>query len=501
MSYKAEGGTPSIETTMTDRRYLGRWFEGESWAAWLAVLKAAFAEPMTAAEVELFRKVAGGRDPPGQPVKELWCAVGRGGGKDAAASLIATHTALFVDHRRRLRPGQRATTLCLACDRDQAKIALSYVRGYFTEHPVLKGTVERETQFGLELKNRSEIIVKTNNFRSVRGLSCACVILDECAFYRDDTSANPDREVYVALQPALARMPGSILVGISSPYRQSGLLFDKYREHFGKAGDDVLIIQAPTLVMNSTFPQAEVDRAYRDDPISASAEYGAEFRSDVGAFLDRELVESLVEPGRMYRPPIPGVRYVGFVDPSGARHDSFTAAVAHADEGRMVLDLICEYRPKFSPPQVIKEIASRFKQYRISNVWGDNWGAQLTVDMFAREGITYNRSKQDASEIYVSVLGLFTSGQVALLDHPQLVAQLSSLERRPGSSGHDKICHPARGHDDLANSACGALLRAMKGAAQKPTNAAACPVLIPVSGFDSMGMPMTPLRMMSGRPH
>jgi hypothetical protein len=54
--------------------------------------------------------------------------------------------------------------------------------------------------------------------------------LDEVAFWRDETSSRPDEEVYDAILPALARVPGSMLIGISSPYRKAGLLYRKFKE-------------------------------------------------------------------------------------------------------------------------------------------------------------------------------------------------------------------------------------------------------------------------------
>jgi hypothetical protein len=56
------------------------------------------------------------------------------------------------------------------------------------------------------------------------------------------------------------------------------------------------------------------------------------------------------------------------------------------------------------------------------------------------------------------------SRQCRLLDNPKLVSQLCSLERRAGRSGKDNIDHPSGSgnHDDLANSAAGAIVLAMQ---------------------------------------
>jgi hypothetical protein len=53
---------------------------------------------------------------------------------------------------------------------------------------------------------------------------------------------------------------------------------------------------------------------------------------------------------------------------------------------------------------------------------------------------------------------MLNSGGVELLDHPRLLSQLVSLERRQHRSGRDVIDHPPGSHDDLANAAAGALV-------------------------------------------
>src|SRR5271156_5158111 len=89
------------------------WFAGPSWGAWRAVLKAAFALPLDPAEIETVRTLAE-RNPPSEPVRELWVIAGRRSGKDSIASLIAAYIAAFRDYRPLLRPGELAHVLCLA---------------------------------------------------------------------------------------------------------------------------------------------------------------------------------------------------------------------------------------------------------------------------------------------------------------------------------------------------------------------------------------------------
>ena len=120
----------SIAAALDDQDLFGPWFKGPSWDGWRAILKGAFALPMTARENDFFKSVAE-RDPPKSRVRELWIIAGRRGGKDSVASLIVAHAAALFDGAGNLRPGERPLCLALACDRDQARIVVNYVRAYF----------------------------------------------------------------------------------------------------------------------------------------------------------------------------------------------------------------------------------------------------------------------------------------------------------------------------------------------------------------------------------
>jgi hypothetical protein len=439
-----------------------KWFEGESWDGWRTVLKAAFALPMSKGERAFFRTVAE-RDPPRHRVKELWIVAGRRAGKDSIASLIAAYSALlFRVGYDKLRPGEKAVVQCLACDRDQAKIVLNYVRSFFDHIPPLRGMVTRRTATGLELQNDVSIEVATNSFKAVRGRSFLLSILDEVAYYQDETSARPDIETYNAVKPGLATLPGAMLVGISSPYRKAGLLHAKYKRHFGVDDDDVLVVKAPSLVLNPTLDRAIIDKAYEDDPQVARAEWGAEFRDDISGFVDADVVAACVSPGTRELPPMRGVRYFGFVDPSGGSSDSMTLAIAHREGDRVIVDAIRERRPPFSPDDCVIEQAATLRSYGVGTVQGDRYAGEWPRERFAAHGIRYEPCEQPKSALYQALLPALNAKRVELLDIPRLVTQLCSLERRTARGGRDSIDHPPGGHDDLANVIAGAVVAALQ---------------------------------------
>jgi hypothetical protein len=200
--------------------------------------------------------------------------------------------------------------------------------------------------------------------------------------------------------------------------------------------------------------------AMRADPAKADAEYNANFREDIAGWLSRDILQNAVDSGVIVRPPFPAYDYRAFVDPSGGRGDSFTCGIAHEDPGIAVLDCLIEIEPPFSPMSAISQIAATLREYSLTEVTGDHYGAEFNVEMFGACGITYRASTRNRSEIYADALPLFNSGRVRLLDSRRLVSQFASLERKTSPMGKDQINHPPGGHDDVCNAAAGALVAA-----------------------------------------
>jgi hypothetical protein len=311
------------------------------------------------------------------------------------------------------------------------------------------------------------IRVRAASYRTVRGPAIPLAICDEIAFWRTADSANPDHEIIKALKPGMLTIPGSMLIGLSSPYARRGVLWERYRTHYGKDGP-VLVWKAPTLVMNPTADAEEIAKAFAEDPAAAAAEYGGEFRTDLQAFITREVVDAVTILGRAELPPMAGIGYCGFVDPSGGAADSFTCAIAHAEErnGQVVavLDVLRERRPPFSPDDTTAEFAELLKTYSVTTVTADRYAGQWVTESFARHGIHCEQNAEPKTVLYGGALPLLNAGRVELLDVPTLTAQLVSLERRTAWGGRDSIDHPPGAHDDVANAACGALVLAHQGA-------------------------------------
>lgn len=440
--------------------YFGTLLAGESWRPWRVLLIAIVGEELTEDERVVFTSLTGRVGEPLEPVEEFWGVIGRRGGKTRAVAILTAFLAACVDHRDILAPGERGVIPLLAASTQQAASAFAFVEGIFAVAPNLKDLVDAATSDTLSLTTGIDISVRPASFRTVRGITAVAVICDEIAFWRSDDSANPDKEILKALRPSLATTGGP-LICISSPHAKRGELYATFRRHYGAEGHPlILVAKAPSWVMNSTFPQRVLDRANEEDPEAASAEYGAEFRGDLAIFVSRDALLSSVSRGVMVRAPIEGVRYFGFVDPSGGSSDSMTLAIAHAEGNAVVLDCIGERKPPFSPEAVVEEFASVLKSYRISTVRGDRYAGEWPRSRFRTHGIDYQVADMNRSELYLAFLPMLNSGRLDLLDSPKMVTQFVGLERRTSRVGKDSVDHAPGSHDDVANSVAGALVLA-----------------------------------------
>jgi hypothetical protein len=294
--------TVTLRRALADPQLLGGMLAGESWHAWRVMLIAAMGEPLTDAERETFTKLTGRAREPLERIEEFVAVIGRRGGKSRASATKAAYIGGLCEHP--LVPGERGVLLCIAPDQRQAKITLEYCAAAFDASPILRQLVVGRTADTLELANGISIEVRSASFRRLRGPTYIAVIADEAAFwYSDEFSANTDAEILNAVRPGLATTGGPLIIA-SSPYARRGVLWEAYRRHFGADGDPrILVAQGASRDFNPSLPQAVVDRAMERDAASASAEYMAQFRSDIESFIGIEPLQRVVTAGVLERQP------------------------------------------------------------------------------------------------------------------------------------------------------------------------------------------------------
>jgi hypothetical protein len=442
------------------------WGGGDEWARWRIFVKTFFGCPLDNTELDIYQTCTGLSAPDDKPQREAWLPVGRRGGKSVTLAMIAVYVACCFDWTPYLRPGQFGYVDVLSDSRAHAGEIMNYVKGVLG-HPRLRSLVQRPLTDTVELAGRVRIQVVTASIKAVRSYTAIAALLDEIAHWEpDEESANPDVEILRALRPSMATIPGSFLLGASSRYARKGVLWEAYRDHYGKPGGP-LVWSADTITMHPRIDRDFLATEEERDPVAFASEYGLEWRSGLSEFIDRDRVEALIIEGRYELPYVPGLRYYAFVDAAGGSgEDSMTIAIAYRDPktGKGVLAALRERRPPFSPHEVVeRDHAPLLKAYKVSAVTGDRYAANWCSDQYRMRGIAYHDSEMTASDYYRESLPLLNGGKVELLDDKKFIGQVCNLERTVSKLGKDTITHPPRQHDDLANVGLGALVMAAGG--------------------------------------
>jgi hypothetical protein len=454
--------TPNIIEAVEDSALLGGFFrDHRTWEVWKAYLAGLFGLPMSSERLALFQKYTGRTIAPVLEFDQSFLVCGRRSGKSAILAVIACYLGCFRDYRKFLAPGEAGRIRVMAADLAQSRTIFGYIRALLQDSPLLAGRVVKETADSIVLRNSIVIETGVASYRAVRGYTLVCALCDEAAFWRsDEGSSNVDVEIIRAIEPGMATIPHAKLLVASSPYSKKGVLWEGYQNSHGKDDSDALCWVAPTTEMNPTVDRAFVDKKLEEDFEAASAEYLAQWRSDLASFIGIEAVRACLdgerERGVDYRN-----RYIGFVDAAGGSGgDSMTLGIAHKAGNTVILDCLREARPPFSPQAVTEEFAALLKIYRVATVIGDRFGGDWPREQFRLSGINYEVADKTKSELYTALLPLLNSRGVVLLDNIRLISQLVALERRTHRSGRDTVDHPARGHDDVINAAGGAIVLA-----------------------------------------
>lgn len=441
-------------------------FDAASWAGWNRIEDALFG--VAPDDPVLVQRLLGGRPLPTAPVSEGWFVVARGAGKSRIAARLACYFAAGREYRR--VPGEHVYVGVFGPDRRQAALTFRYVRGLLRSVPALSALIVRESAESVELSTGVVIEVITASTAAPRGRAYALVIVEEAAFLPvDEQGADTDRELLRAVRPALARVPGSLLLVISSPYAMRGELYRVWRERYGVDDPAVVVLQADTATLNPTFSAREIQRAYVEDPESAAAEYGGQFRANVTDLFGPALAAA-VDEGVRERPPVAGQpTFWHFDGATGSGEDDAALAGAELDDvGGARLVAYRRWSPPFSPLAVVQEAQALLRRYGADDLQIDRFAPGLFADLFAARAVTCRVSPLDTSATFLELLAHVNAGTVRLLDDEVLLAQLRGLERRTRSGGRDVVGHRPHSHDDVAAAAGGALIQAVRAATEVP---------------------------------
>ena len=459
--------TPNIIEFTTDPKFLGLSLS----EAQETLLRAIYGLPLSDSQMNIYRLCTGRESYTGKGFAEATIISGARSGKDSRiAAPVIVYEALFGGHEKNLARGERATIPLVAQDQRATRIAFSYVKNYLMDSAGLRSTVEEVLSGEIRLMNGITIFCFPCTKSSLRGWSIPVGVMDELGFFELEGQADSDIEIQTSIRRGMVNFPNPKLIKISTPYMRSGILYDDFKNYFGKDSEDVLLWKSSSALMNPTLKAGRLEREKRLDPERYMREFEAEFVEDLEAFLPSAWIEAAIIVGCYERQPLPGMNYAAACDPSGGGADSFTLCIVHTEgeqPNQKVVQDVCRgwKRSRGSTidlESVVTEIAAILKGYGIGEILGDRYAGQWVRQAFEREGISY-REAEEKSKYYLELEPLFSRGQIELLDHPQLVRELRLLERRPRPGGRTVVDHPSGGHDDHSNSLALAATQVLQG--------------------------------------
>lgn len=249
---------------------------------------------------ELTHKIFGAVDVvPAGIRKVVAMAKGRDAGGSRMGATRGLHLALTADLSR-LDLDEPAYELFVAPKIRLARVAKRFALAAARRVPGLRITGEHRDGFTVTRNDRRsvvfECIAAARGGDTGRGVPVLFAMLDEAAFFRDEESGQVnDRHIFNALVPRI--LPGGQILIVSSPWVESGLLYDEFTRNHGNP-TTALAAHCPTLVMRDdpeTAATVELERMR--DPENARREFDAEFlTSGAGLFFDSGALTGCIDP-------------------------------------------------------------------------------------------------------------------------------------------------------------------------------------------------------------
>lgn len=384
------------------------------------------------------------------------CAGARSG-KTRLAALRLLHLALTVPLDQLAR-GESAFAAIVAPKLSLARQALAFVRGALEALPALKKFVVADTADALTLRRGSqrvtlETVAAGRGGAGLRGRWFVGALLDESAFFRDETSGVVnDAALYDAVAPRILR--GGQVIVQSTPWARSGLLYDLWRCNWANP-TTALAAHAPTRLLR-TDPDvlAIVAREEQRDPENALIEYGAQWgAAAAGRWLAEE---DLARAVRSDLPPAGSGEEVGAGGDLGFVRNSAALAVLAGSAAAWRLTHLREWRPAegrpLAPSVVCGEMAADLRAHGCTGVTVDGHYRESLREIAEADALTLSDAPAPA-EAWAVVRTLLREGRLQLPDHPLLLNQLRAVTGRLASGGSVQITLPRTPdgrHGDLA---------------------------------------------------
>lgn len=342
---------------------------------------------------------------------------------------------------------RKKTILVIASVERQAYLLFEKILSYLLDNYksyVMQGK-DRPTKSRVKLKNGSIIYCLPTGLtgHGIRGYTVDLLIADEAAFIPE--------EVWSAVTPMLSTTEGQIIL-LSTPFGKDSYFYrcfqDSSFKKFHWSSED-----CPRI--NKEFLKREKERMSR---LQYAQEYLGEFVDELLQFFPTDLIKktlTLLPPGKVKNPYF---KYFLGVDVArlGGDESTFVVLEKTTDKTLIMKELITSDR--MLSPQIIGQIKALHRKYDFTKIYIDDGGLGAPIfDMLLEDDLTRRvvvginnsakpldreekrRRKILKEDLYHNLLSLMESNQIKLLESPELVRSLSSVQYEYNSDGFVRI--------------------------------------------------------------
>ena len=397
-------------------------------------------------------------------------------GKTYLSALRALHLAI-VTPLVRLAPGEEAFVMLIGPSKSHAQQILRYARGAASLVPAIESSIVASSPDHFTLERRTAVgggkvvaqrvnilcVAATAGGQSARGKTLLGAFLDEAAFFRDENYTVNDRDMFDAATVRVIK--GGQTIVASTPWAESGLLFERHKDHFGKP--KAVVAHASTTTMRRGGPEWdaiewEIAQARASDPENAAREYDAEFLAGgAGLYFDPQAVDMAVRPADVILDPAHGTQITAGAD-FGFKHDSSALVICQRGGGHTHVSRVVEVRPEkgrpLSPSIVVEQFANHLKHFGLKAVMADAHYREAIAEHLQKHGISVMPAPEGQAgktAVYARAKQLVHDAAIVLPQHDRMVRQLKEIVAKPTAGGGISIQSPrwkAGGHGDIVSA-------------------------------------------------
>jgi len=423
-------------------------------------------QPVTTPEQEAMFGFRG--SVPERCYRTIGAVVGARGGKSYTLVAIRLLWGMLTRDLSSLAPGEVGVALVVAPDLRLSRQVVNYARGALQRRPELAALIEADSELELLLRlpggKRVALqgLPATRGGSAVRGRSLIDAALDEACFFRDagDGYVVNDTDIYTAVAPRV--MPGGQVIIASTPWAESGLLYDLWAQNYGHP-TTALVAHAPTLALNnSPWVQEQIAIERARDPENARREYDAEFMSSTTlGFFDGNAIKQSTSDYALGETYQGRLRYAAAAD-FGFKSDSSALVIVCYDGERYRQVYEDEVRPEPGKPLVPSEVVSRFasaaKAYGCRHIIADGHYSQAIAEHLRAHEIALIESPggiQGKLATHNRAKAVLQEGRCMLSAEGDCHRQLKDVLRKNQPGGQVSIYvkrKPGKGHGDIASA-------------------------------------------------